>query len=87
MKDLFVDQLVNVSVFQGVARLDFARIDSVDTDANQAKMSPSYRVCMSIGAFSNLADQVANAKEEMKKQAGEASASAEKTPTSPKKSK
>lgn len=68
MKDLFVDQLVNVSVFQGIARLDFARIDAVDMKENQAKMSPSYRVCMSLGAFSNLADQVANAKAEMQKQ-------------------
>lgn len=68
MKDIFVDQLMNVSVFQGVARMDFARIDSVDSEANQAKVSPSYRVCMSMAAFSNLADQVANAKSEMQRQ-------------------
>ncbi|NVK32664.1 MAG: hypothetical protein HWE20_16800 [Gammaproteobacteria bacterium] len=68
MKDIFVDQLMNVSVFQGVARMDFARIDSVDSEANQAKVSPSYRVCMSMAAFANLADQVANAKSEMQRQ-------------------
>jgi len=67
MKDLFVDQLVNVSVFQGVARLEFARIESVDTETNQAKMGPSYRVCMTLGAFSDLADKVSNAKAQMQR--------------------
>jgi len=70
MKDIFVDQLMNVSIFQGVARMDFARIDSIDSEANQAKVSPSYRVCMSLTAFSNLADQVAGAKAQMQRQAG-----------------
>jgi len=68
MKDLFVDQLVNVSVFQGVARLEFARIESVDIETNQAKIAPSYRVCMTLGAFSDLADKVANAKAQMQHQ-------------------
>jgi hypothetical protein len=69
MKDLFVDQLVNVTVFQGVARLEFARIESVDTETNQAKMSQSYRVCMTLAAFTNLAEQVAKAQSGLAQQA------------------
>jgi len=54
MQDVFVDRLMNISVLQGVARLDFARVDSVDEKEKQINLSPSYRVAMPIDALESL---------------------------------
>ena len=68
MKDIFVDRLMNISVLQGVARLDFARVDSVDEKEKQIKLSPSYRVAMPIDALESLLEQSTNALQVLKEQ-------------------
>ncbi|NRP56749.1 MULTISPECIES: hypothetical protein [unclassified Marinobacterium] len=69
MKDLFVDRLVNVSVLAGVARLDFARVDSVNPEDKKIQMSNSYRVALPLDALVHLAEQSSKVVEELKKQA------------------
>jgi len=69
VKDLFVDRLVNVSVMAGVARLDFARVDSVNPEDKKIQMSNSYRVALPIEALIHLSEQTTKVVSELKKQA------------------
>ena len=64
MKDLFVDRLMNITVLQGVARLDFARVDEVNTEDKKVKMSNSYRLAMPVDALAALLEQSSKALEE-----------------------
>lgn len=76
MKDLFVDRLVNVSVLSGVARLDFARVDNVNSEDKKIQLSNSYRVALPIDALVHLAEQSTKVVAELKRQA-ESQASSE----------
>jgi len=58
MSDIFVDRFMRFNVGQGVVRLDFARIEDVDGDKNEIKMSPSSRMVIPIDGFMHFADQV-----------------------------
>jgi len=69
MNDIFVDRMVNISVLQGVARLDFARVDQINTEDNTLKLSPSYRIAMPLDALAALAEQSSKAIAEMKEKA------------------
>ena len=51
MSDLFVDRLGNVAIADGVVRLDFLRLVSVDPEIKQAKMEPSLRVVIPLTGF------------------------------------
>ena len=44
MQDLFVDRLGNVTIGNGVARLDFLRLDSIDSENRQVTMKASTRL-------------------------------------------
>jgi len=44
MHDLFVDRLGNVTFGNGVARLDFQRLESFDNEKQQVTMRPSTRL-------------------------------------------
>ena len=57
MKDLFVDQLLGISVLQGIARLDFARIDDIYEEKGKMKMSGSYRVAMPLTLLNEIAEK------------------------------
>ena len=46
MSDLFVDRLGNVAIADGVVRLDFLRLVSVDPEKKQVQMEPSVRVAI-----------------------------------------
>lgn len=78
MKDLFVDRLVNISVFQGVARLDFARVEEFDPKEQQVKASPSYRLAMPLDALVGLAEQSGKAIKELSERAKSSNESASK---------
>ncbi len=58
MKDLFVDRLINISVWQGVARLDFARVDDVNPEDKKVNMSASLSCCDAIGCLSGTSRTV-----------------------------
>ena len=79
MKDLFVDRVVNVSVLAGVARLDFARVDSINAEDQKVQMSGSYRVAMPIDALVHMVEQGSKVVDELKKQASQQTTAETKT--------
>jgi hypothetical protein len=74
MSDIFVDRFMRFNVGQGVVRLDFARIEDVDGDKNEIKMSPSSRMVMPIDGFMHFADQVDKLKAKILEQSESAEA-------------
>ncbi len=74
MTDIFVDRFMRFNVGQGVVRLDFARIEDVDGDKNEIKMSPSNRMVMPLDGFMHFADQVEKLKGKILEQSGSAEA-------------
>ncbi|WP_299731037.1 hypothetical protein [uncultured Endozoicomonas sp.] len=66
MRDLYVDQLLGITVMRGVARLDFARVEEVDTDENKMKLSSSYRIAMPLDVLMPLAEQAGKAAADLK---------------------
>lgn len=69
MQDLFADRLLNLQVLQGVARLDFARLESVDTEKKQATFAPSLRLAMPVDDFMRMAEQIGKVREAILAQA------------------
>jgi hypothetical protein len=69
MQDLFADRLVNMQIHQGVARLDFARLEKVDPEKNQATFAPALRLVMPLDAFLQAVEQMNRVREDILKQA------------------
>jgi hypothetical protein len=69
MKDLFVDRLINISVWQGVARLDFARVDDVNPEDKKVNLSPSYRVAIPLDTLAALPEQSSTTMADLTKRA------------------
>lgn len=63
MLDLFVERIVNVQIHQGIARLDFARLEAVNAETKEVSLKPSTRVVMPLAAFMELAEYVGNIRE------------------------
>jgi hypothetical protein len=68
MTDLFVDRFMRFNVGQGVVRLDFARVEDVDGEKNEIKMSPSSRVVMTVDGFMRFVAQANTPKEKLLEQ-------------------
>lgn len=49
MTDLFVDRLGNVTIANGVARLDFLRIEQIDAEQKKINLTPALRLAMPVG--------------------------------------
>ncbi len=73
MQDFFTERLVNVQIHQGIARLDFARLESVNVETNEAKLKPSMRVVMPLDAFMNAVDHMAKVRDDIIAQLAEKS--------------
>ena len=71
MQDLFTDRLHSLNVHQGIARLDFARLEKIDTEKKQATFTPSLRLAMPLDAFMQMADQINKVREAIIQQAGQ----------------
>ena len=69
MNDFYVDRFLKFNVSQGVARLDFARMDAFDPEKNEVTMSPAGRLVMPLESFMHLADEVAKIKTQVLNQA------------------
>jgi hypothetical protein len=69
MSDVFVDRFIKFNVSQGVVRLDFARLEDIDTEKNEVKMSPSTRLVMPLDSFMNFIDQGSRLRSEIISQA------------------
>ncbi len=69
MQDLFTDRLVNLQVHQGIARLDFARLEKLDPEKQQATFAPALRLAMPLDAFMHMAEQIDKVREAILQQA------------------
>jgi|GEM_PF-1219630 len=72
MRDFFVDRFANLSIADGVARIDFVRVENINAEKKQVTMSPSLRLAIPFEAFMQMAEQFANVREEiLKKNSGQ----------------
>ena len=74
MNDFYADRFLKFNVSQGVARLDFARMDAFDPEKNEVTMSPAGRLVMPLESFMHFADEVAKIKTQVLNQAKEGEA-------------
>ncbi len=51
MSDYFADRLGNVTVANGVVRLDFMRLTSLDPKKKQARLDPAFRLVLPVGGM------------------------------------
>jgi hypothetical protein len=79
MSDLFVDRLGNVAIADGVVRLDFLRLASVDAEKKQARMEPVLRVVMPLPSFVQAVTMLDRVRAELLKQAPAGTPPAEPT--------
>ncbi len=68
MSDLYVDRLGNVTIANGVARLDFLRFISIDPESKQAKMVPSTRLVLPVDGLAQTIDMLEKLKAGLIKQ-------------------
>lgn len=73
MSDQFADRFVNLAIHRGVARLDFARLESIDPEKKEARFSPAMRLVMPVDAFMHMTEQLCKVREEILKQDTQAS--------------
>jgi hypothetical protein len=57
MRDFFVDRFANLNIADGVARLDFVRVENINAEKKQVTMSPSLRLALPFEAFMQMAEQ------------------------------
>jgi hypothetical protein len=76
MRDFFVDRFANLSIADGVARIDFVRVENINAEKKQVTMSPSLRLALPFEAFMQMAEQFANVREEIIKKNSEQAAAA-----------
>ncbi|MDP3511543.1 MAG: hypothetical protein Q8S20_02235 [Sulfuritalea sp.] len=69
MQDIFAERLVNLQIHQGIARLDFARLETIDVEKNQATFAPAFRLAMPVDAFMQMAEQFQKVRETIQNQA------------------
>ena len=68
MKDVFADRFLKCTASQGVVRLDFGRVESIDNDKNEISVAPSSRLILPIDGFVHFADQVAQLRDQISEQ-------------------
>ncbi len=68
MSDLFVDRLGNIAIADGVVRLDFLRLASVDPEKKQARMEPALRVAIPVQGFLQAVDMLDKVRAELLRQ-------------------
>ena len=76
MRDFFVDRFANLSIADGVVRIDFVRVENVNAEKKQVTMSPSLRLALPFEAFMQMAEQFAKVREEIIKKNSEQVAAA-----------
>lgn len=80
MPDLFVDRLGNVAFADGVVRLDFLRLVSMDAERKEVRMDPSLRVAIPVHAFLQAVDMLDKVRAELLKQVPATAAPAAEPP-------
>jgi hypothetical protein len=80
MSDLFVDRLGNITVSDGVARLDFLRLSGLDAERKQAQMAPSVRLAIPLAGLLQAVAMLDKVRDELLRQAQAGSATAPGSP-------
>lgn len=65
MLDLFAERLSNVQIHNGIVRLDFARLESVNSEKNEAVMKPAMRLVMPLDGFMVAVEQMNKIREDI----------------------
>ena len=68
MKDIFVDRFLKCTASQGVVRLDFGRVENIDSDKNEISVAPSARLVLPTDGFNHFVDQVIQLREQLVEQ-------------------
>jgi hypothetical protein len=68
MKDIYADRFLKCTASQGVVRLDFGRVENIDSEKNEISMTPSARLVLPMDGFSHFVDQVVQLRDKMKGQ-------------------
>lgn len=80
MLDLYVDRLGNVTVGNGVARLDFLRIEGLDQEKKQVNMRASYRLSLPASELRNLIGMLERVQQQIEQQGSAQVQSSGETP-------
>lgn len=65
MKDIYADRFLKCTASQGVVRLDFGRVENIDSEKNEISMTPSSRLVLPMDSFSHFVDQVIQLRDKM----------------------
>ena len=68
MKDIFVDRFLKCTANQGVVRLDFGRVESIDNKKNEISVAPSTRLVMPMDGFVHFVDQAIKVRDQFLEQ-------------------
>jgi ABC-type sulfate/molybdate transport systems ATPase subunit len=68
MKDIFVDRFLKCTASQGVVRLDFGRVETIDNDKNEISVAPSARLVLTMDGFVHFVDQAVQLRDQMLEQ-------------------
>lgn len=68
MKDIYADRFLKCTASQGVVRLDFGRVENIDSEKNEISMTPSSRLVLPMDSFSHFVDQVVQLRDKMQTQ-------------------
>ena len=76
MQDLFVDRLNNVTIGNGVARLDFLRLEAVDSEKKEIVYKPSARLVIPVDGLMQAIQMLDQLRDQITKQAKDAQSAA-----------
>jgi hypothetical protein len=68
MSDFFVDRLGHVTVAQGVARLDFLRVATIDPEKKEARFEPALRLAIPLEGLAEAIEMLSKLRDEIRKQ-------------------
>ena len=65
MKDIFVDRFLKFTASQGVVRLDFGRVESIDSKKNEISVSPCTRLVLPLDGFNHFVEQASKYRDQI----------------------
>ena len=65
MKDIFVDRFLKCTASQGVVRLDFGRVESIDNEKNEISIAPSTRLVLPMDGFVHFVEQAVQLRDQL----------------------
>ena len=65
MKDVFVDRFLKCTASQGVVRLDFGRVESIDNEKNEISVAPSTRLVLPMDGFVHFVEQAVQLRDQL----------------------